>query len=261
MEAEIFFDSYLPEALRLALEYAADDGFVASLPQLLHARVNASYNNLIWNTWFTPHSEESVLNTPQGHSVVVTVHGGGIFATPARFRQLFHANVSRFCETGFTGLFAAKITPGEAHDVLEGKLPDGTEIPVFPFDEFKRSITELPRRYAVVMDFDVARAAGSGYLPFEELKDNPLMIVRSGGVEAAARYLDKARNRHQTSVMGSWHPFNIIGTEQAQTRVPSLAGNEGGVGTQDEDGHLCGRRRPRHRRRASGSCRRHPTSP
>ena len=53
MEAEIFFDSFLPDALLLALNYAGDDGFVASLPQLLHARANASYDNIIWNTWFT----------------------------------------------------------------------------------------------------------------------------------------------------------------------------------------------------------------
>ena len=53
MEAAVIFDSYLPEALRLALNYAGDDGFVASLPQLLHARANADYDNIIWNTWFT----------------------------------------------------------------------------------------------------------------------------------------------------------------------------------------------------------------
>jgi hypothetical protein len=35
LEAAIFFDSFLPEALRLALDHAGDDGFVASLPQLL----------------------------------------------------------------------------------------------------------------------------------------------------------------------------------------------------------------------------------
>ena len=39
MIARIFFDSYNTLALRQALRYAGDDGFVASLPQLLHARV------------------------------------------------------------------------------------------------------------------------------------------------------------------------------------------------------------------------------
>ena len=241
MEAAIFFDSYLPEALRRALDYAGNDGFVASMPALLHARANAPYDNIIWNTWFNPNSEESLLTTPQGNHVVVTVHGGGIFGSPERFEKLFRANTSRFSEVGFTGLFAGKITEREAHDVLRGYLPNGTEIPVFSFDEFKQGVTDLPHHYAVVMDFEIAKNCRSGYEKFDDLKDDPLMIIRAGGVEAAAAYLDKARNRHNTATMGSWHPFNsILDLDQPQTRVPNLAGNLGGVGSEEEDGHLYG---------------------
>jgi len=241
MEAAIFYNSYLPEALRQALNYAGDDGFVASLPALLHARTNAPYDNIIWNTWFSTNSEESLLTTPQGNHVVVTVHGGGIFGSPARFEKLFRADTSRFCEVGFTGLFAGKITEREAHDVLDGQLPGGTKIPVFSFDELNQGIADLPRHYAVVMDFEMARNCRSGYEKFDDLKDDPLMIIRAGGAEAATKYLDKARNRHNTSKMGSWHPFHSIkDLDQPQTRVPNLAGNLGGVGSEEEDGHLYG---------------------
>ncbi len=241
MEAEIFYDSYLPTALQRALDYAGEEGFVASMPALLHARANASYDNIIWNTWFNPNSEESVLTTPQGNHVVVTVHGGGIFASPARFEKLFRASTDRSCEVGFTGLFAGKITEREAHEMLGGRLPNGTEIPVFSFDEFNRGVADLPRCYAVVMDFEMARNCRSGYEEFDDLKNDPLMITRAGGVEAAATYLDKARGRHNTATMGSWHPFNSIkDPDQPQTRVPNLAGNKGGVGSEEEDGHLYG---------------------
>ena len=241
MEAAIFFDSYLPDALRRALEYAGDDGFVASMPALLHARANAPYDNIIWNTWFNPNSEESVATTPQGHRVVVTVHGGGIFGSPERFEKLFRASTNRYCEVGFTGLFAGKITAREAHNLLNGRLPDGTDIPVFSFDEFKRGVAKLPRHYAVVMDFEMAKNCRSGYEKFDDLKDDPLMIVRAGGVKAADTYLDKARNRNDTATMGSWHPFSSINDlDQPQTRVPHLAGNLGGVGSADDDGHLYG---------------------
>ena len=241
MEAAIFYNSYLPEALRRALEYAGDDGFVASMPALLRARANAPYDNIIWNTWFNSNSEESLLTTPQGNHVVVTVHGGGIFGSPERFEKLFRADTSRFCEVGFTGLFAGKITQREAHAVLDGRLPDGTEIPVFSFDEFNQGIADLPRHYAVVMDFEMARNCRSGYEKFDDLKDDPLMIVRAGGVEAAAAYLEKASSRHNTATMGSWHPFNsILDLDQPQTRVPNLAGNKDGVGSEEEDGHLYG---------------------
>ena len=43
MEAAIFIESFLPIALRRALDYAGDDGFVASMPQrsrrAMHQRV------------------------------------------------------------------------------------------------------------------------------------------------------------------------------------------------------------------------------
>ncbi len=240
MEAAIILESYLPDALQHALDYAGDEGFVASLPQLLHARVNASYDNIVWNTWFTPNSEESVVTTKQGHRVVLVVHGGGIFATPARFLKLFHASVDRSCEIGFTGLFSAKITAHEANSMLDGKLPDGTELQVFPFEEFRQGVRDLPWRYGVVMDFEMAKNCKSGYEIFDDLKADPLMIVRAGGVEAAAVYLDKARARHNTSIMGHWHPFNNIDPDQPQTRIQFLAGNKGGVGTEENDGHLYG---------------------
>jgi len=241
MEAVIFYESYLPDALQRAREYAGDNGFVASLPALLHARANAPYDNIIWNTWFNPNSEESVLTTPQGNHVVVTVHGGGIFASPDRFERLFRADTNRSCKVGFTGLFAGKITEREARDVLNGKLPDGTEIPVYSYAEFKRGVANLPRHCAIVMEFEMAKKCRCGYEAFDDLKDDPLMIVRAGGVEAAATYLDKARGRHNTETMGSWHPFNSINDlDQPQTRIPTLAGNLGGVGTEDDDGHLYG---------------------
>ena len=240
MQAAIFFDSYLPNALRRALEYAGDDGFVASMPQLLRARVSADYDNIIWSTWFNANSEENLVTTPQGNHVVVAVHGGGIYASPARFEKLYRADVDRSNPEGLTGQFTGKITEQEAFDVLEGKLPDGSEIPVYPFAEFKRGIKDLPRRYGVILDFELARNARSGFETFEVLKDDPNMIVRAGGTTAASAYLDKARDRRNTSVMGNWHPHNRIDPDQPQTRILFLAGNLGRADTEDSDDHPYG---------------------
>ena len=157
MEAAIIYDSHLPDALRRALVYAGHDGFVASLPQLLHARLGASFDNIIWNTWFTANSEECVARTPGGNWVLVAVHGGGIFATPERIRTLYHASVDRKSELGFTGLFAGKISEGENRDIVDGRLPDGQQIPVYTFSDFERGIDDAPRVYAVVMDLGVAK--------------------------------------------------------------------------------------------------------
>ncbi len=240
MEAAIIFETYLPRALRRALQFAGDDGFVASMPQLLHARANASYDGIIWNTWFNANSEENLVTTPQGNHVVVAIHGGGIYASPERFEKLYRADVDRSNPEGLTGQFTGKITGQEAHNVLEGHLPDGTEIPVYPFEEFKQGVADLPVRYGVILDFELARKAKSGFETYEVLKDDPNMIVRAGGVEAAAAYLDKARDRQNTKVMGNWHPHNRIDPDQPQTRILFLAGNSGASDTEDADDHPYG---------------------
>lgn len=233
MEATVFYDSHLPDALRRALEYAGEDGYVASLPQLLHARVNAADDNEIWhNQFFTSNSEESVARTKQGTVVAVVVHGGGIFASPERFKKLYYASVDRNSEFGYTGLFSAKISTSEAVGVVEGTLPDGSDIPVFSYSEFKQGINCLPRRYAVVMDFEMAKKSRTGNINFDELKDDPLMIIRAGGVAAATAYLDKLKSREKSSVMANWHAFNDVDPDQPQTRVLFLGGTEGGAKTE-----------------------------
>ena len=235
MVAAIFFESYATVALRRALRYAGNDGFVASMPALLHARVNAPYDNIIWNTWFTANSEESVVTTPQGNHVVVAVHGGGIFASPERLERSLRADLDRSNSQGLTGQYAAKISEREARDVLRGHLPDDSEVPIYPFDEFKRGVADLPMRYAVVLDFELAKKSKSGYQSFDVLKDDPNMIVRAGGAEPLAAYLDKARNRNNTDLMGNWHSYNRIDPDQSQTRIPELAGNKGGKGSEGDD--------------------------
>ena len=240
MQAAIIFEPHIPTALRRALHYAGDDGFVASMPQLLHARTNASYDNIIWNTWFTSYTEESVVTTPQGNHVVVAVHGGGIFASPDRFERSFYADLNRHNPEGITGQSAAKITAQEAHDVLEGRLPGGTDIPVYEFAEFKRGIADLPMRYGVILDYEIARQSTRGYDTFDVLKDEPNLIVRAGGVEPLAAYLDKFRDRHNTKMMGNWHPYNRIDPNQPQTRIPFLAGNKGGTGSDIDEEALWG---------------------
>ena len=229
MEAKIIYESHLPDALRRALIYAGDDGFVASMPQLLRARVGAPYDNIIWNTWFTANSEECVATTPRGNRVVVAVHGGGIFSTPERFLRLYHSSVDRSSELGFTGIFAAKISDEEARGIVEGKLPDATQIPVYPFDEFRRGIADTPRRYAVIMDFETAKISKCGYTAFDDLKDDPMMIIRAGGAEQAAAYLDKAKKRGNADTIGSWHTFNEMLPHQAQCCVCLMYGGPGGV--------------------------------
>ncbi len=236
MVARIFFDSYIALALRRALRYAGDDGFVASLPQLLRARVNADYGNIIWNTWFFANSEENIVTTPQGNPVVVTVHGGGIFGKPARIERALRADLNRYNTEGLTGQYAAKITATEARALLRGRLPDGAEFPVYGFEEFRQGVAGLPWRYGVVLDFQTAKASATGYVPFDVLRDDPVTICRIGGVEATVAYLEKARKRNDTTKMQVSHRHNGIDPQQPQTRLLTLGGNRGGEGSEGYEG-------------------------
>ena len=66
------------------------------------------------------------------------------------------------------------------------------------------------------------------------------MIVRAGGVEAAAAYIDKFGERHNTKMMGNWHAYNRINPDQPQNRILFLAGNKDGEGSDEGDDHPCG---------------------
>lgn len=235
VKARAFFGLSLPEGLRMALEHAGTGGFVASMPQLLHARASSDYDNLLWNTWFTVNSEESVVTTPQGNHVIVAIHGGGIFTSPERFEKTLRADSDRNNPIGLTGQYAAKITQQEARDIQEGKLPNGTQIPIYSYTEFKKGIADLPMRYGVIIDYERAKASKRGYERFSILKHDPNMIIRAGGPEPLEAYLEKAKSRNNTEKMGNWHPYLRINPDQPQTRILFLAGNKGGIGSEGDD--------------------------
>ena len=220
MEASIIYDTHLPDALRRAIEYAGDEGYVASMPQLLKARSEAPFENEIWNNWFfTANSEESTVTSPQGNNLAIFIHGGGIFSTPERFRKLYLASVNRHSLDGFTGIFGAKILPDEAEKIQEGKLPNGKEIPMYSFNEIKKGVNNLPHQYGIIMDFEIAKNSVRGFASFEELAEDPIMIARAGGIDQAAKYLEKAKIFYGTEVMGSWHRYQHVDPKQPQTWV------------------------------------------
>ena len=97
---------------------------------------------------------------------------------------------------------------------------------------FRQGVADLPRRYAVVLDYETARNSKCGNVPFDELNEDPMMITRSGGAETAVAYLERAKSRGKSDVMGSWHTFNDIDPKQPQTRVLFLGGDEGGAKTE-----------------------------
>lgn len=133
--------------------------------------------------WFTANSEELVGLTPKKAPVVLVVHGGGVFSSPQRIEQAYK---QRLTETR-----GGILTPDEFRNALAGKMPDGAQVPVYDFNEFKNGVAGLPMRYVVVLDFEEAAKTTSGCQTVSGLYDNPLVIARAGGVEPAKAYLIK----------------------------------------------------------------------
>lgn len=212
-----FYADRLPDALKAAQDFATEDGIVLTLPQLVHGRVVAPAEHPMHRTWYSALSEELSGRTKQGLGVVVAVHGGGVFGTPARIEQAY--------TEGLTNVNAGKVSDGEFLGVLDGKLSDG-EIPVYSFADFKRGITDLPRRYGVVLDFNAVKDTQSGYQNADGLKDNPLVIVRTGGVEQASAWVDKAKLVYKTTNLGNWHRFGETDIDVRQDRVLGLGDSD-----------------------------------
>lgn len=204
-----YYDDKLPTALRTTQADAQKEGLVvASMPELLVLRRQLPFTDSMWSTWYTCNSEEDVGTTPEGNKVVIAVHGGGIL-TPDRIETAY--------KRGLTKQYAAHLAESEVRKLLEGKLADGIQIPVYQFSDLKSGIKDKPRQYAVVMDFAEAQKAVSGHLPVESLRDNPLVIVRAGGVAEANAFVDKVAQRYTN--YGNWHPFNAINADETQGRV------------------------------------------
>jgi len=218
----------MASALQEAQSIAGPDGFVASMPEIVHARTQAAFGNDVWNYELSTSSDESIVNSSSGLKVV-TVHGGGIFATSERIR-LSYAMDARYYH--MTGDFTAMLSEKEAADLLEGLLPDGSRIPMYTFQEFKKGVASLTRRYGVITPFDIAKTAVEGETKVADLRDDPMVIVRCGGVKQAAAYMNKIGERWHDS--SQYNRFSYLWKAKVPSSSPlfidTIDGDGGGLG-------------------------------
>ena len=176
------------------------------MPDLVHGRIVALAESEIWQNWYTPNSEEIVGTTSQGNKVFIVNHDITVL-TPEVIEGALKYQEKR------TPQYAAKLTGKQVRDLLaEKKL-------IFSFNELKKQ-TVLPRSYAVVIDFDVAKNTVSGFQDADKLSENPIFVARTGTVEQATEYVKKTKIVHKTNKLGNWHQLNSIDPTQPQGRVP-----------------------------------------
>jgi len=197
------------------------------LPQLLQDRLTASYNDAIWTKMSVPLSEEDIgidvkgKFASKGKPVLVEVHGTGIFVSDEKF--------SNSSKLGLTAGYGLKLINNEFENLLDGKIQDNPEIPIYHFDEF-RNTNKFPTLYAIVLDFDIARETESGRLDLEKLYNNPVFQMRVGSIETATLFLDKLRNWYSDQKFGNRHSFNDVDPNQPQGRLLTLGSEDFGIG-------------------------------
>ena len=185
IEGRVYQNLFLPIALRKAQAYAGENGYVATMSDLLFWRTHST-NRDLESCLFTALSEEVVGTTHQGNEVVVVTHGGGLL-TSERIEQSYRK--------GLTSSYVARFTDAEMQGLLAGKCADGTEIPVFSYQDFVEK-SNTPRRYSIVLDFDIVKNLPSDLQDADSFKSNPLFIARAGGEKIAAEFVDAIKVRY-----------------------------------------------------------------
>jgi hypothetical protein len=203
---KVFPEDQLDLSLQRAQEFATE-GYVASLPQLIRKRIDLNHRGFcieeLRTRGYSAFSEENIGQTPQGNSILVLVHGGGILSTPERIKNCTLERIREYEKLHPRFAYTEK----EFQDLLKGKIQD-EEIPMIQFDDFIES-SDLPIRYGIIMDLDSVmnrvnskllctkkRNGASSYShPAQTYFDDPLFIARVGGIRNAHELIASHINR------------------------------------------------------------------
>ncbi len=210
-------------AFQEALDFAGFNGYVATMPELIAAKLKADKSHDFWQNWYFVHTEENVGVDQKGRfyaagePVLVVVNGGGIL-TPEKIKEYACAPVT----------YDLTYDPKEFDDLLDGKLPHGESLNLFRFEEIRNGVSSLPHRFGVVMPYSIAQSTDSaGYYRKKKFMENPLVIARSGGVENLEAYFEKAKD--SDGVLGCYHPFERKSASVSRGRVLFLSRKYGGL--------------------------------
>jgi hypothetical protein len=200
-------------ALQEALDYVGTEGYVATMPELISAKLKAEKSHDFWQKWYEVHTEENIGIDQKGRfysanePVLVVVNGGGIL-TPDRIMKAYD-----------DGLISnsARYENQEFDNLLDGKLADGSQIELFSFEQIKDGVSSLPHKFGVVMPYSMAQGTKSGYHQKKDFMKNPLVIARAGGLENLESYYEMAKA--SDGDLGCYHPFSGRDAVTPQGRV------------------------------------------
>ncbi len=128
-----------------AVEIAGRNGCVLSMPKLVQAKIDNPNNGELWGKAINANSEEVVGIDKEGRYsqknswVFVEFHGTGLLNPEKLKYAYFHRNA---------------ISDADFQSLLAGKLPDGSQVPMYRADQFVRGIQNTSQRYGVVFPIE-----------------------------------------------------------------------------------------------------------
>ncbi len=229
LKGKTFRKLKLSSALAKALNY----GLVVTMPEMIAAKVRCApskgkkdydLSHGFWNASYDVHTEENIGIDQKGRfhnagePVLVLVNGGGIL-TPARIKQARRKRTVRG---------SAKYSNEEFDNLLNGKLPDGTSIELYSYEDIKKGVSNLPHRFGVVMPYSAAQNTKSTCFSKGEFLVNPLVIARNAGLQNLEEYFERAKYKSD-GMVSCCHPFNNRDATIPQGRVLCLYNSDLGL--------------------------------
>ncbi len=186
--------------LQKALDYIENTGYIATLPELIKARIKSGKEHNFGNKWYTAHTEENIgIDRKEkfykaGEQVFIIVNGGGLL-TPSRMTKAYDENLIDY---------STIYSQDEIDNLLDGKLADGSKLRLYHFDEeIMKGVSHLPHQYGIIIPYSVVQKTKSGYQQKKEFLTNPLVIARAGGQEHLEAYYEIAKDNNAD--LGCWY--------------------------------------------------------
>ncbi len=168
----------LSSALRLAYAYAGEDGSVASLPELLVARILAEHTSSLWQTTITSNTVEIVGVDAAGTPSIFVYHGRGPLQPD--LIDAIRAPSSRDLKYPIP-LLAEHVA---------AILNSASGFSFLPYQDFLDAEDDLEIPYGVKLDLETVVGGDYCGKPVTEAKvEDQLLIARCGGLAIAQRYL------------------------------------------------------------------------
>jgi hypothetical protein len=171
-----FHQDGLPSAWKFASLYAGVDGHIATLPEIIDARMGTKPGRLPWERYFTTATAEYFGRSRYGAYILIVAHGVGPMSTLDGILQAYSHEFKDKTRHNRGG----RISQQQFWDLEAGKFGEVSVVPLH----------RLTRRYEYPFD---AR------LRADQALDNPLLLARMGprAKEFIARYKEIAKSWHQ----------------------------------------------------------------